>query len=86
MFKMVTVDSEHYQHHTVTVVNIIQCCLFCERIFAGKLCVEKENMLKIVGYGRSSVVYNSSDEEVFGIACCHYANLVWFTIGYVASM
>ena len=25
-------------------------------------------------------IYNSNDEEVFGIASCYYASLIWFII------
>ena len=36
---------------------------------------EKCEMHLSIGVVR--VVYNSNDEEVFGLAYCYYANLIW---------
>ena len=40
--------------------------------------LKKEKHKRQLNMGTVQVVYNSNDKEVFGIACCYCASLIWF--------
>ena len=65
----------------VTTVNIIYSRNISVKVISDEYVLKSEKREIQSSMGAVRVVYNSNDKEVFGIACCYYANHVWFIIG-----